>query len=90
MMLFCEAKWLMIKMQAHHQTLDLCHLQCPMTLLQTKQALSELDCGQILHLQLPNQAACHDIVKYIKKTRYELLHKNTTNKPFQLIIQKSL
>lgn len=79
----------MLKTSSQIHWLDLRELKCPMALLQAKKAMGELEKEQRLELKIADKASCDDILRYMKKSGYQLCEKNTTDNEITLIIQKS-
>lgn len=79
----------MLKTSSQIHWLDLRELKCPMALLQAKKAMGELEKEQRLELKIADKASCDDILRYMKKSGYQLCEKITTDNEITLIIQKS-
>lgn len=69
-------------------SVDLRQLICPMSLLSAKKALSELPDGHTLSIKISDDASCRDILKYARKSNYQLLEEISSDTETTLIIKK--
>ena len=53
--------------------LDVKGLNCPLPILRTKKALSEMTSGQVLHVLATDAGAVKDFEAFAKQTGYQLL-----------------
>jgi tRNA 2-thiouridine synthesizing protein A len=54
-------------------------MPCPMPLLKLKQALNQLDIGQLVHLVATDPTSKRDFVSYIEMTNHQLSYEEKQN-----------
>lgn len=69
--------------------LDTCGLACPLPLLKTKQALYQLDNGQVLLVVSEQASLSLDIKTLLKQSQDELIQEAHENGLFSFLIKKS-
>ena len=68
--------------------LDASGKKCPMTLLSTKKALSNIERGQILKIIATDQNAVKDLKAFCEYTDHELIDNRSENETFIIRILK--
>lgn len=63
--------------------LDVKGLNCPLPILRTKKALSEMESGQILHVLATDPGSVKDFQAFAKQTGNPLLELNETGPVFE-------
>lgn len=61
--------------------LDVKGLKCPLPILRTKKALSEMESGEVLHVLATDPSAVKDFQAFAKQTGNQLLESNETEGP---------
>jgi TusA-related sulfurtransferase len=56
------------------ETLDCVGLYCPEPLFQTRQAIDEVDVGEVLEVLADDPAAEEDLARFAKRAGHEMLH----------------
>lgn len=57
-----------------HQVLDVKGLNCPLPILRTKMALSDLEPGQVIHVLATDPHSVVDFKAFCARTGHELVH----------------
>lgn len=70
------------------KTLDACGLNCPMPILKTKKALSEMSSGQVLHVLTTDLGSVKDLGVFCKQTGHTLLSQGESDGKFEFFIQR--
>jgi tRNA 2-thiouridine synthesizing protein A len=68
--------------------LDTRGLNCPLPILRTKKALSDLTSGQVLKVVATDPGAVKDFQTFSKQTGHELLQQGEANKEFTFFMRK--
>ena len=68
--------------------LDVQGLNCPLPILRTKKALSEMSSGQVLHVQATDPGAVRDFQAFAKQTGNELVEQQTVGEEFIHILRR--
>jgi tRNA 2-thiouridine synthesizing protein A len=68
--------------------LDTRGLNCPLPILRTKKALSDLASGQVLKVVATDPGAVKDFQTFSKQTGHELLQQGEANKEFTFFMRK--
>jgi tRNA 2-thiouridine synthesizing protein A len=68
--------------------LDTRGLNCPLPILRTKKALSDLQSGQVLKVVATDPGAVKDFQTFSKQTGHELLQQGEANKEFTFFMRK--
>jgi tRNA 2-thiouridine synthesizing protein A len=68
--------------------LDARGLNCPLPILKTKKALTDLRPGQVLKVLATDPGAVKDFQTFSKQTGHELLSHDQTNKEFTFFMRK--
>jgi tRNA 2-thiouridine synthesizing protein A len=68
--------------------LDARGLNCPLPILRTKKALSDLQAGQVLKVLATDPGAVRDFQTFSKQTGHELLSHAEANKEFTFFMRK--
>ena len=69
--------------------LDVQGLNCPLPILRTKKALSEMSSGQVLHVQATDPGAVRDFQAFAKQTGNQLLEFSDTGPVFEFYFQRT-
>ena len=69
--------------------LDVQGLNCPLPILRTKKALSEMSSGQVLHVQATDPGAVRDFQAFAKQTGNQLLEFSDTGPVFEFYFKRS-
>ncbi|MNZ87672.1 Sulfurtransferase TusA [compost metagenome] len=56
-----------------HKLLDAKGLACPMPIVRTRKAISELESGQVLEVHATDKGARSDLAAWVKSTGHELI-----------------
>ena len=70
-------------------TLDARGLNCPLPILRTKKALSQLASGETLELVSTDPGSVKDIDSFCSQTGNELIQNSNSNGEFKFIIRKA-
>jgi tRNA 2-thiouridine synthesizing protein A len=70
-------------------TLDARGLNCPLPILRTKKALSQLASGETLELVSTDPGSVKDINSFCSQTGNELIQNSNSNGEFKFIIRKA-
>jgi tRNA 2-thiouridine synthesizing protein A len=68
--------------------LDARGLNCPLPILRTKKALTDMASGQVLRIMATDPGAVKDFQAFCKQTGNSLLASNTENNEFVFFMQK--
>ena len=68
--------------------LDARGLNCPLPILRTKKALTDMSSGQVLRIMATDPGAVKDFQAFCKQTGNALLSSNTDNNEFVFFMQK--
>lgn len=68
--------------------LDVQGLNCPLPILRTKKALSEMSSGQVLHVQATDPGAVRDFQAFAKQTGNQLLEFSETGPVFEFYFKR--
>ena len=68
--------------------LDVQGLNCPLPILRTKKALSEMCSGQVLHAQATDPGAVRDFQAFAKQTGNQLLEFSDTGPVFEFYFKR--
>ncbi len=68
--------------------LDVKGLNCPLPILRTKKALSEMDSGQILHVLATDPGAAKDFQAFAKQTGNQLLSSSEAGQVFEFYFKR--
>jgi tRNA 2-thiouridine synthesizing protein A len=68
--------------------LDVKGLNCPLPILRTKKALSEMISGQVLHVLATDPGSVKDFQAFAKQTGNELLSSGEIDKVFEYFIKR--
>jgi tRNA 2-thiouridine synthesizing protein A len=68
--------------------LDVKGLNCPLPILRTKKALSEMTSGQVLHVLATDPGSVKDFQAFAKQTGNELLSNGEIDKVFEYFIKR--
>ena len=68
--------------------LDVQGLNCPLPILRTKKALSEMSSGQVLHVQATDPGAVRDFQAFAKQTGNQLLEFSDTGPVFEFYFKR--
>ena len=68
--------------------LDVKGLNCPLPILRTKKALSEMSSGQVLHVQATDPGAVRDFQAFAKQTGNQLLEFSDTGPVFEFYFKR--
>jgi tRNA 2-thiouridine synthesizing protein A len=68
--------------------LDVKGLNCPLPILRTKKALSEMASGQVLHVLATDPGSVKDFQAFAKQTGNELLSSGEIDKVFEYFIKR--
>jgi tRNA 2-thiouridine synthesizing protein A len=63
-------------------------LKCPLPILRTKKALSELTSGQVLRVSATDPGAVKDFAAFAKQTGNALLSSKQNNDEFEFFLQR--
>lgn len=68
--------------------LDVKGLNCPLPILRTKKALSEMESGQILRVLATDPGSIKDFAAFARQTGNELLEQSEENRVFEYFIKR--
>jgi tRNA 2-thiouridine synthesizing protein A len=68
--------------------LDVKGLNCPLPILRTKKALSEMSSGQVLHVLATDPGSVKDFQAFAKQTGNELLSNGEIDKVFEYFLKR--
>ncbi|HRD89644.1 sulfurtransferase TusA family protein [Accumulibacter sp.] len=68
--------------------LDVKGLNCPLPILRTKKALSEMSAGEVLHVLATDPGAVKDFEAFARQTGNELLSRSETGKVFEFFLRR--
>ena len=68
--------------------LDVKGLSCPLPILRTKKALSEMSSGQVLHVLATDAGAVKDFEAFARQTGNELLANSAAGQIFEFYIKR--
>jgi len=63
-------------------------LNCPLPILRTKKALTELSSGQVLRILATDPGSVKDFAAFAKQTGNELLASNEANNEFEFFMRR--
>jgi tRNA 2-thiouridine synthesizing protein A len=72
----------------HHKELDARGLNCPLPILRTKKALTDMTSGQVLKIVATDPGAVKDFQAFAKQTGNALLSSDTVENEFVFFMQK--
>ncbi|MCM8625347.1 sulfurtransferase TusA family protein [Accumulibacter sp.] len=68
--------------------LDVRGLNCPLPILRTKKALSEMAPGEVLHVLATDPGSVRDFKAFARQTGNELLSSAETNRVFEYFLKR--
>ncbi|MCM8596178.1 sulfurtransferase TusA family protein [Accumulibacter sp.] len=68
--------------------LDVRGLNCPLPILRTKKALSEMAPGEVLHVLATDPGSVRDFEAFARQTGNELLSSAETNRVFEYFLKR--
>lgn len=68
--------------------LDVKGLNCPLPILRTKKALSEMYSGEVLHVLATDAGSVKDFEAFARQTGNELLSSSETNRIFEYYLKR--
>jgi len=68
--------------------LDVKGLNCPLPILRTKKALSEMEPGQVLRVQATDPGSLKDFAAFAKQTGNELVAQREENRVFEFYLKR--
>lgn len=68
--------------------LDAKGLNCPLPILRTKKALSEMESGQVLRVQATDPGSVKDFASFSKQTANELVGQREANGVFEFYLKR--
>jgi len=68
--------------------LDVKGLNCPLPILRTKKALSEMASGEVLHVLATDPGSVKDFQAFAKKTGNELLSRGEADQVFEYFLKR--
>ncbi|HRH14697.1 MAG TPA: sulfurtransferase TusA family protein [Azonexus sp.] len=68
--------------------LDVKGLNCPLPILRTKKALSEMEPGQVLRVQATDPGSLKDFAAFAKQTGNELVAQREENRVFEFCLKR--
>ena len=68
--------------------LDVKGLNCPLPILRTKKALSEMTSGQVLHVLATDPSAARDFQAFAKQTGNQLLSSSEAEQVFEFYFKR--
>ncbi len=68
--------------------LDTSGLNCPLPILKTKKALSEMTSGQVLRVTATDTGSVRDFAAFAKQTGHELLEQRTEGHAFIHVLKR--
>jgi tRNA 2-thiouridine synthesizing protein A len=71
-----------------HKELDARGLNCPLPILRAKEALKQLDTGQVLKITATDPGAVKDIQAFANQTGNELLESSSANGEYVFYLRK--
>ncbi len=74
-------------MEVTHE-LDVKGLNCPLPILRTKKALSEMDSGQVLRVLATDPGSVKDFAAFARQTGNELLEQKEDGNVFEYLIKR--
>ena len=63
-------------------------LNCPLPILRTKKALSDMQSGQVLKIVATDPGAVKDFAAFAKQTGNQLLSSTKSNQEFEFLLQR--
>ena len=72
----------------YHRELDVKGLNCPLPILRAKQALADLESGQVLKVVATDPGSVKDFAAFCKQTGNPLLSSSETPTEFTFVISK--
>ncbi|MBK6636176.1 MAG: sulfurtransferase TusA family protein [Rhodocyclaceae bacterium] len=63
-------------------------LNCPLPILRTKKALSDMQSGQVLKIVATDPGAVKDFAAFAKQTGNQLLSSTESNQEFEFLMQR--
>ena len=81
---------LSLGVQAMHfdRELDVKGLNCPLPILRTKKALSEMSQGEVLHVLATDPGSLKDFEAFARQTGNELLSSTEANQVFEYFLKR--
>ena len=76
-----------MSMNATH-TLDARGMNCPLPILRTKKALTELQSGQVLKVLATDPGSVKDFQSFARQTGHELVSHDESNRAFTFFMRK--
>ena len=71
------------------QTLDACGMNCPLPILRTKKALTDLGQGDTLAVVATDPGSLKDMQAFCKQTGHELVSSSERQGEFEFLIRKN-
>ncbi len=68
--------------------LDVKGLNCPLPILRTKKALSEMSSGEVLHVLATDAGSLKDFAAFARQTGNELLSSSETDRVFEYYLKR--
>lgn len=68
--------------------LDVKGLNCPLPILRTKKALSEMESGQVLRVLATDPGSVKDFAAFARQTGNDLLEQSEDNRVFEYFIKR--
>ena len=68
--------------------LDVKGLNCPLPILRTKKALSEMEPGQVLRVQATDPGSLKDFAAFAKQTGNDLVGQREENRVFEFYLKR--
>lgn len=72
----------------HDRELDLKGLNCPLPILRTKKALSEMQSGQLLRVLATDPGSVKDFQAFARQTGNELVDSGVTDNVFAFVLKR--
>ncbi len=72
----------------HHQRLDACHLSCPLPLLQAKQALAQMQTGEVLWVLATDPGSWQDFASFAELSAHTLLERQQLGDTYHFLMSK--
>jgi len=69
--------------------LDCSGMLCPMPVIKTKKAITELEVGDILEMISTDPGAIPDMEAWARQTRHDLLESNDEGEKYRFLIRKT-
>lgn len=69
--------------------LDTCGLSCPLPLLKAKQALNQMQSGQVLRVLATDQGSWRDFEVFAQQSGHQLLERHQDQGTYEYLLKKS-